>query len=60
MSLKALDHHVISDEEIIENLHLSGKYRALARPFHRLLYQPIDKVSYFIMTGVHKFILSVG
>lgn len=44
MTLKALDNHVISDEEIIENLHLSGKFRALARSFYKLLYLPVHKV----------------
>jgi hypothetical protein len=42
LSLKALDYHIISDEEIIENLHLSGKFRALARSFHKPLYLPIN------------------
>ena len=45
LSLKALDYHVISDQEIIENLHLSGKFRPYARSFHMLLYQPVERVS---------------
>ena len=44
LSLKALDYHIISDEEIIENLHLSGKFRSRAKPFHRLLYLSVKKV----------------
>ena len=44
LSLRALDYHVISDQEIIENLQLAGKFRSHAKPFRRLLYIPVDKV----------------
>ena len=59
VSLKALDHHVISDQEIIENLHLSGKFRPRAKPFHRPLYQPVDKVGSASSTRKQSLLLLV-
>lgn len=44
LTLKALDYHVISDDEIIENLYLAGKFRALAKSFYKFLYLPVDEV----------------
>ena len=44
LTLKALDYHVISDDEIIENLYLAGKFRALAKSFYKFLYLPVEDV----------------
>ena len=48
MSLKALDGHVISDEEIIENLHLEDPFKPLSERFRLPLYQSYPVVSYYI------------
>ncbi|KAI4872313.1 hypothetical protein NFI96_027746 [Prochilodus magdalenae] len=45
-SLKALDNLVISDEEIVEKLHLPPKFKALAPHFHVNLYPSSNTDSY--------------
>ena len=45
VTLKAVDRHVISDEEIIENFHPWGKFKSLARSFKMPLYITVDTVS---------------
>lgn len=45
MSLRALDHHVISDEEIIENLQVSSRFKSLTPNFRLQLYHSSPKVS---------------
>ncbi len=44
LSLKALDNHVISDEEIVENLHLTGSFQPLTQHFRLQLYKLSPKV----------------
>ena len=44
-SLRALNHHVISDEEIVENLHLSGPFQPLSDSFKLQLYKSYPAVS---------------
>ena len=44
LSLRALDEHVISDEEIIENLRLWGKFEHLTAHFRLSPYQLGRKV----------------
>ena len=46
MSLRALDSHVISDEEIIENLHLEDPFKPLSESFKLPLYQSYPVVSH--------------
>ena len=43
-SLRALDYHVISDEEIVENLHVGGRFSALSPHFHVQLYRKLPTV----------------
>jgi len=43
-SLKALDHFVISDEEIIEDIYLKGVFSALSASFKIQSYIPCPKV----------------
>ena len=43
-SLKALDHFVISDEEIIEDIYLKGVFAALSTSFKIQSYVPCPKV----------------
>lgn len=45
MSLRALDSHVISDEEIIENLHLEEPFKPMSEIFKLPLYQSYPTVS---------------
>ena len=45
MSLRALDSHVISDEEIIENLHLEEPFQPMSAAFKLPLYQSYSVVS---------------
>ncbi len=46
LSLRALDNHVISDEEIIENVKLSESFQSLTRHFNLQLYISPLKVFY--------------
>ncbi len=44
LTLRALDHHVISDEEIIENLHVSSSFKPLTPNLRLQLHQTSPKV----------------
>lgn len=43
LSLKALDRYVISDEEVVENLRLEGKFKSFSANFKMQLYQPLPQ-----------------
>ncbi len=45
VTLRALDHHVISDEEIIENLQVTSSFKPLTANFRLQLHQSSLKVS---------------
>ena len=51
LSLRALDQYVISDEEIIENLHVSERFKPITSHCRLQLYQSFPKVS-----GKHEFV----
>ena len=53
LSLKALDRYVISDEEIVENLHLDGKFKSESASFKLQLYQPLPQVRDLISTAIN-------
>ncbi|KAG9270110.1 leucine-rich repeat and IQ domain-containing protein 3 isoform X1 [Astyanax mexicanus] len=60
-SLKALDHHVISDQEIVENWCLHPKFKTMASHFSVNLYPPLNVDSYQNeLKMVHELIVKIN